>query len=265
MLGIEHNSLGLSSESEAESPRERLLRQFEEEALAGGCSLFDFDVGSEDQAECDYYNAQTASAWGNLSEGFEFSSVIQDVEREHQIATQAESSKTRAKILEDLETEALMREWGLNENAFQHSPPKSTDGFGSPINLPPEGPVELPPLGEGLGPFLQTKNGGFVRSMSPSVFSNAKNGGSLIMQVSSPVVIPAEMGSEIMEILQCLASVGIEKLSMQANKLMPLEDITGKTIQQVAWEAAHTLEGSERFVRPVLIFLGVIYLAFLSI
>ncbi|XP_059432367.1 protein PLASTID MOVEMENT IMPAIRED 1-RELATED 1-like [Corylus avellana] len=245
MLAIEHNSFGLSSESEAESPRERLLRQFEEEALAGGCSLFDFDVGSGDQAEGDY-NAPTGSVWGNLSEGFEFSSVIQDVEKEHQIATQAESSKTRAKILEDLETEALMREWGLNENAFQHSPPKSSDGFGSPINSPPEGPVELPPLGEGLGPFLQTKNGGFVRSMSPSVFSNAKNGGSLIMQVSSPVVIPAEMGSEIMEILQCLASVGIEKLSMQANKLMPLEDITGKTIQQVAWEAAYTLEGSER-------------------
>jgi hypothetical protein len=61
--------------------------------------------------------------------------------------------------------------------------------------------------------------------------------------------------------LQCLASVGIEKLSMQANKLMPLEDITGKTMQQVAWEAALTLEGSERFVRLVLICLGVIYLS----
>jgi hypothetical protein len=260
MLEIEHGSFGLSSESEAESPRERLLRQFEKEALAGGCSLFDFDEGSGDQAECGY-NAPTGYVWGNLFEGFELSSAIQDVEKEHQIATQAERSKTRAKILEDLETEALMREWGLNENAFQHSPPKSSDGFGSPIDLPPEGPVELPPLGEGLGPFLQTKNGGFVRSMSPSVFSNAKNGGNLIMQVSSPVVIPAEMGSEIMEILQCLASVGIEKLSMQANKLMPLEDITGKTMQQVAWEAALTLEGSERFVRLVLICLGVIYLS----
>jgi hypothetical protein len=45
-----------------------------------------------------------------------------------------------------------------------------------------------------------------------------------------------------------LASIGIEKLSMQANKLMPLEDITGKTMQQVAWEAGATLEGPERFV-----------------
>ncbi|CAI8601344.1 unnamed protein product [Vicia faba] len=60
------------------------------------------------------------------------------------------------------------------------------------------------------------------------------------------VVVPAEMGSGIMEVLQCLASVGIEKLSMQANELMPLEDITGKTMQQVAWEAMPALEGTER-------------------
>lgn len=66
------------------------------------------------------------------------------------------------------------------------------------------------------------------------------------MQASSPVVVPAEMGSSIMEILQGLASIGIEKLSMQANKIMPLEDITGKTMQQVAWEASPSLEGVER-------------------
>ena len=35
--------------------------------------------------------------------------------------------------------------------------------------------------------------------------------------------------------MQQLASVRFEKLSMQANKLMPLGDITGKTIQQVLW------------------------------
>jgi hypothetical protein len=248
MLGIEDSPFGLSSESEPESPRERLLRQFEKESLAGGCSFFDFNEGSGDQVECGY-NATSDSGWGNLSVDSELSSVILAAEEEHHIATQAERSKTRAKMLEDLETEALMREWGLNEDAFQHSPPKSSSGFGSPIDIPPEEPFELPPLGEGLGPFLQTKNGGFVRSMNPSLFKDAKNSGSLIMQVSSPVVVPAEMGSGIMEILQRLASVGIEKLSMQANKLMPLEDITGKTMQQVAWEAVPALEGLERFVR----------------
>ncbi|KAG8471841.1 hypothetical protein CXB51_036135 [Gossypium anomalum] len=244
MLGIDHSLLGLSSESEPESPRERLLRQFEKDTLASGCSLFDFDMADEEELESGF-NTSTASGWGSLTESFDLSSFIQDAEQEYQRETGGRN-KTRAKVLEDLESEALMREWGLNEKAFQQSRSGSSGGFGSPVDLPPEDPLELPPLGDGLGPFLQTKNGGFLRSMNPSLFRDAKSGGNLIMQVSNPVVVPAEMGSGIMDILQQLASVGIEKLSMQANKLMPLEDITGKTMEQVAWEAAPALEGPAR-------------------
>ncbi|MBA0784049.1 hypothetical protein Gotri_001672, partial [Gossypium trilobum] len=243
MLGIDHSLLGLSSESEPESPRERLLRQFEKDTLASGCSLFDIDMADEEELESGF-DTSTASGWGSLTESFDLSSFIQDAEQEYQKETGGRN-KTRAKVLEDLETEALMREWGLNEKAFQQSPSGSSGGFGSPVDLPPEDPLELPPLGDGLGPFLQTKNGGFLRSMNPSLFQDAKSGGNLIMQVSNPVVVPAEMGSGIMDILQQLASVGIEKLSMQANKLMPLEDITGKTMEQVAWEAAPALEGPQ--------------------
>ncbi|GKC45509.1 plastid movement impaired 1-related 1 protein [Tanacetum coccineum] len=112
-------------------------------------------------------------------------------------------NKTKASVLEDMETEYLMREWGLNEKAFQRSPSSTSCGSGGPVDLSPEEPLELPPLGGGLRPFMQT------------------------------IVVPAEMGSGIMDVLQGLASVGIEKLSMQANKPMPLEDLTGKTIQQI--------------------------------
>ncbi|KHG14805.1 N-acetylmuramoyl-L-alanine amidase sle1 [Gossypium arboreum] len=164
MLGIDHSLLGLSSESEPESPRERLLRQFEKDTLASGCSLFDFDMADEEELESGF-DTSTASGWGSLTESFDLSSFIQDAEQEYQKETGGRN-KTRAKVLEDLESEALM--------------------------------------------------------------------------------LPAEMGSGIMDILQQLASVGIEKLSMQANKLMPLEDITGKTMEQVAWEAAPALEGPER-------------------
>lgn len=244
MLGIEDSPLGLNSGSEPESPRERLLRQFEKDAVAGGYSLFDFDMDDNEQPESSYDNP-TEPDWGDFSEGFDLSAVIGAAEEEYQTPIQL-GSKTNAKILEDLETEALMSEWGLNEKAFQGSPGHNSGGFGSPFDLPPEDPLELPPLGEGLGPFIQTKDGGFLRSMNSSVFKNAKSGGSLIMQVSNPVVVPAEMGSGVMEILQHLASLGIEKLSGQANKLMPLEDITGKSMQQVAWEAAPALEGHQR-------------------
>uniref|UniRef100_A0A1D1YUR8 Uncharacterized protein ygaU n=1 Tax=Anthurium amnicola TaxID=1678845 RepID=A0A1D1YUR8_9ARAE len=234
MLGIEHSPFRLSSDSDPESPRERLWKQFKREALANGENFFDLDTGKEMELD-----------WGNYSEDFDLSSIVHAAETEHQKATQVLKSKTRAKMLEDAEAEALMREWGLNEKAFQNSPPGSMSGFGSPIDLPPEDPLDLPPLGEGLGAFVQMKDGGFMRSMNPSLFKNSKHNGNLIMQVSSPVVVPAEMGSTVMEILQHLASVGVEKLSMQASKLMPLEDITGKTMQQVAWEAVPAIEPCE--------------------
>ncbi|CAA2981321.1 Hypothetical predicted protein [Olea europaea subsp. europaea] len=244
MLGSENSPFRFSSESEPHSPREHLLRQFEKEVLASGSSLFNFDM--------DNYSAevvgdvQMCSGWGNVSGDFHHSSTVVDYEEMAKMETDAMRSKTRASVLEGLESEALMREWGLNEKAFQSSSPSSLGGFGIPIDMPPEEPPRLPPLAEGLGPFVETKNGGFLQSTSPALFRNSKSGGSLIMQVSSPVVVPAEMGSGVMEILQSLASVGIKKLSMQANKLMPLEDINGKTMQQIAWEAAPLLEEPKR-------------------
>lgn len=246
LLGIEHSPFGVSSESEPDSPRERLLRQFEKDTLANGCSLFNFDLDG-DLAEFGG-DDPSASRWDPVSEDHEHPSVVQSFEEIQNTSSEAMRNKTKASMLEDLETEVLMHEWGLNEKAFQSSPPKGSVGFSSPIDLPPEEVPQLPPLGEGLGPYVETSNGGFLRSMNPVLFSNAKSKGSLIMQVSSPVVVPAEMGSGIMEILQRLASVGIEKLSMQANKLMPLEDINGKTMQQIAWEAAPSLGAPERFV-----------------
>lgn len=250
MLGLDHSPFGLGSDSDPDpdSPRERLLRQFEKESLATGSGLFDLDYEDDsNETECgtrieDSLEKDLEIGINKIEEddfGFDFTSLIQEAEAEMPIS--------RAKLLEDVETEALMREFGLDKNPFYDSPPAGPSkgtGFGSPIHLPSEGPIDLPPLAEGVGPFVQTKGGGFLRSMNPAVFKNSKNGGSLLMQASSPIVVPAEMGGGIMDILQKLASVGIEKLSRQASKLMPLEDITGKTMQQVVWEAGPSLEES---------------------
>ncbi|CAN1799409.1 Protein PLASTID MOVEMENT IMPAIRED 1-RELATED 1 [Linum perenne] len=244
MLGVQHSPFGLSSESEPESPREQLLRQFEKDALAGGFSLFDYNAADWDDLESTN-DGMKESGHDQSAGGFDLSSFIDDAEEDHQIGTHPKGEKIGAKMLEDFETEVLMHEWGLNDKTFECSPPRSCDGFGGQCDPSLEEPYKLPPLSEGLGPFLQTKNGGFVRSMNPSLFGSEKSGGSLIMQVSSPVVVPAEMGADVTDILEQLASVGIEKLSMQANKLMPLEDITGKTMQQIAWEVSGALEGHE--------------------
>lgn len=237
MLGIDQAPSGFTSDSNPESPRELLLREFEKEALTSGSSIFGFDGSEEDQLEFSC-NAPTGSRSPNSFGDFVLFPIIQGSEGEHYRADQLLKNRRKANILEDLETECLMREWGLNENAFKSSPRYCSDGFGSPVELPPEDPSELPPLGDGFGPFVETKSGGYLRSMNPSLLRNAKNVGSLIMQVSRPVVLPAQVGSEIIDILQHLASVGIKKLSMQINELMPLEDITGKTLQEVVQEAA---------------------------
>lgn len=241
MLSVENSPFGLSSNSEPDSPRERLLKEFERDPLANG-GILNFDIENYYPTESDS-DIPTGSVWEAMSNDFYQSSILEGFRETSLIESDVFSR--RASRIEDLENEALMRDWGMNEKAFQHSPPSKSGGFCNPV----EGPSEdldqhLASLSEGLGPFLQTKNGGFLRSMNPALFRNAEGGGSLIMQASSPVVVPAEMGSGVMDILQSLAAMGIEKLSMQANKLMPLEDITGKTIQQIAWEAAPSLERS---------------------
>ncbi|KAL6585744.1 hypothetical protein OROMI_002388 [Orobanche minor] len=254
MLGLEHSPVELSSESEPESPRERLLKQFEKDATANG-GLFDLDIENDPKdatingglLDHDTENDPADLVWEAISNNLHQSLPTHEVFHEmHKLDTITPRMKTRASRLEDLESEALMRDWGLNEEAFRHSPPSDSDGFGSPVDVPPNEVHRLPQLAEGLGPSVRTKSGGFLRSMNPALFMSARNGGSLIMQVSSPVVVPAEMGSGVMDILQCLAGLGIEKLSMQANRLMPLEDITGRTIQQIAWEAGSSLEAPER-------------------
>lgn len=247
MLGMERCSFDMRSDGDPESPRECLLRQFEKEALASGNFLFDFEAEEE---QSDYACTVTPKCgFVDYSEDSELSLILHAAEEDDKSLSEL-LKRRNAKILEDLETEALMQEWGLNEKDFQKSPRSSSGGFGSPIELLPEEPCQLPPLEEGFGPSVQMKHGGFLRSMNPLIFRDAKNGGNLVIQVSSPVVLPAKMGYNVIEILQHLASIGAEKLHMQINKLMPLEDITGKTIKQVAQNAAldKTASHNHRFV-----------------
>ncbi|XP_078439302.1 EEIG1/EHBP1 protein amino-terminal domain protein [Wolffia australiana] len=194
--------LGIDDDPNPESPKERLWQEFKNESLEDFEGILDHEEEEEEE------------------ENFDLLSLIHAAEEEHDEAIRAMESLTRCRMLEHEEVEAVKDELYL------------------PSDVRSEESVDLPPISEGMGSFVQTKDGGFLRSMNPTIFPSSQGNGSLIMQVSSPVVVPAEMGSNAGEILQSLASVGIEKLSIQANKLMPLEDITGKSIQQISGEAA---------------------------
>ncbi|MCO5605557.1 hypothetical protein L7F22_059740 [Adiantum nelumboides] len=178
----------------------------------------------------------------DLDEDEDLMSFMEVAESELQRATQGMRSKSRAMMLEDEETEALMQEWGLNEKAFVSSPPKPTIRQQEP-----------PPLGKGLSASVPLKDGGSLRSMTPSLFQANKSSGKLVMQISKPVVVPAEMGRETADILRNMSSMGIENMAVQAMTAMPLEDITGRSVEQVATEGAtaskpghRLLEGSSR-------------------
>ncbi|XP_057848475.2 protein PLASTID MOVEMENT IMPAIRED 1-RELATED 1 isoform X2 [Cryptomeria japonica] len=168
-------------------------------------------------------------------------SFMDNLEMEMQKNEQVLRSKTRAKILEDAETQALMQEWGLNENAFELSSPKSnclSASSGLMRNL-----IFSPALERGIGSVVQTRDGGYIRSMNPRHFVNSKIGGKLVMHVSKPLVMSAEMGSTAIDILRRMAATGMDTLASQAMVAMPLEDIAGKTIEQVMLEGSSALEG----------------------
>ncbi|KAL6536219.1 hypothetical protein OROGR_012791 [Orobanche gracilis] len=173
----------------------------------------------------------------NNEDDYDLSFPIHAVEKNHETVNQSSLRNRRnAKMLENLETVALMHEWGITEKAFQYSPHTYSGGFGSPVYIPAEEPLNLPSIEEGVGPMVQTKDGGILRSMSPLLFANANNGARLIAQASAPVVLPRAIGLTVMEVLQSWACGGLEKMCVQVNELMPLEDVTGKTMREVLSE-----------------------------
>lgn len=86
MLSIEHGPFGLSSDSDPDSSRECLLKQFERDFLACGSGIFGIDIGKE--MDMELVNDSVQLDPKNLSEEFELSSFVHIVEAEHQKAAQ---------------------------------------------------------------------------------------------------------------------------------------------------------------------------------
>jgi len=240
-LALESDSFRSSCDGDPMSPREKLLRQFENEALASGNLAFDFDANEEELGQ---YTLE--HSYEDYDVDSDLSLIIGAVEEEYERENQSLMQRRKAKILEDLEADTLMQQWGLDDRAFENSPRTWSGGFGSPIEISDEEPSILPSIGEGLGSFVQTTSGGFLRSMCPSLFRNAKNCGSLIIQASNPVVLPAKIGNDILDILLYMASARVEELCNYISKSMPLQDITGKSIKHIVSDAKTNTEASGR-------------------
>lgn len=97
--------------------------------------------------------------------------------------------------------------------------------------------VFLPDLGKGLGCVVQTRNGGYLAAMNPlDVLMGKKDTPKLAMQISKPLVLSSNHYTSGIEIFQQMAAIGLEELSSEILSLMPMEELVGKTAEQIAFE-----------------------------
>ncbi|CAL4932026.1 unnamed protein product [Urochloa decumbens] len=109
----------------------------------------------------------------------------------------------------------------------------------SPRKTPPPHPV-VPDLGQGIGPAVQTRDGGFLVSMNPFDLPLESRDGPprLAMQVSRPFVLPGATVATGFDVLQRMAAAagGADEVRGKLASLGGMDDITGKTPGQVGFE-----------------------------
>lgn len=95
--------------------------------------------------------------------------------------------------------------------------------------------VFLPDLGKGLGCVIQTRNGGYLAAMNPlDTVVARKDTPKLAMQMSKPLVIQSNKTG--FEVFQKMAAIGLEELASEMLSLMPMDELVGKTAEQIAFE-----------------------------
>ncbi|GLU00083.1 hypothetical protein SLE2022_174770 [Rubroshorea leprosula] len=97
--------------------------------------------------------------------------------------------------------------------------------------------VYLPDLGKGLLCVVQTRDGGYLAAMNPlDTAVLRKDTPKLAMQISKPLVLPSDKQTSGFELFQRMADDGLEELSFRILSLMPMDELIGKTAEQMAFE-----------------------------
>ena len=100
-----------------------------------------------------------------------------------------------------------------------------------------ESKVYVPDLGKGLGCVVQTRDGGYLAAMNPlDTEVERKDTPKLAMQISKPFVLQSHQPTSGVELLQKMAAMGLDELSSTILSLMPMDELMGKTAEQIAFE-----------------------------
>lgn len=155
----------------------------------------------------------------------------------------ADEENVTREFLQMLEEEEA-KPYKLNQPEF---PPLQLEG--TEDSTESESNVYLPDLGKGLGCVVQTRNGGYLAAMNPLDTTVArKDDPKLAMQISKPFVLPSHQSVTGFELFQKMAAMGLEELSSQVLSLMPMDELLGKTAEQIAFEgiASAIIQGRNR-------------------
>ncbi|KAL5052425.1 hypothetical protein RYX36_033107 [Vicia faba] len=101
-----------------------------------------------------------------------------------------------------------------------------------------ESKVYLSELGKGLGCVVKTRDGGYLASMNPlDVAVARKDTPKLAMQISKPYVLASHESMSGFDLFQKLAGIGLDELNSEVlSSLMPIDELIGKTAEQIAFE-----------------------------
>ncbi|WOL05977.1 protein PLASTID MOVEMENT IMPAIRED 1-like [Canna indica] len=95
----------------------------------------------------------------------------------------------------------------------------------------------IPDLGKNLGCVVQTKDGGYLASMNPFDVQVSKNETpKLVMQVSKGLILKDEKLVTGFDVFQKLAAIGLEEMDSKLLSLTNMDELWGKTAEQVAFE-----------------------------
>ncbi|PKA50182.1 hypothetical protein AXF42_Ash020127 [Apostasia shenzhenica] len=105
-----------------------------------------------------------------------------------------------------------------------------------PVKSPAkEGKNYLSDLGKGLGSVVQTRDGGYLAAINPLEAEVAKKETpKLAMQISRALIIHESIGG--FELFQKLAAKGLEELGSKLLSLAAMDELAGKTAEQIAFE-----------------------------
>lgn len=143
----------------------------------------------------------------------------------------AEEETVTREFLEMLEDDEAI------DNKFTQADIPPLEMEGTEDSTEADSKVFLPDLGKGLGCVVQTKNGGYLAAMNPlETEMSRKDTPKLAMQLSKPLVLPVIKSMSGFELFQRMAAIGVEELSSDILTSMPMDELMGKTAEQIAFE-----------------------------